>query len=119
MGKVTYKDQPVNGALLQFIPMAGENTINIPVSQDGTFRSSDVAPGEYKIVVQPGNSGSGVPSLKGMDPAKAAEAKAKLAQMEQSKPTIAFPKKYQSHLTTDLKPTIVKGEQKLDLVLKD
>ncbi|HWG47336.1 MAG TPA: carboxypeptidase-like regulatory domain-containing protein [Gemmataceae bacterium] len=118
IGKITYKGQPVNGATLQLYSVDGASNITIPVTQEGTFRTSDVPPGEYKVVVQPGGS-SGVPSLKGMDPAKAAEAKQKLAGMQQTKPTIPFPDKYRSHLKTDLKPTIVKGEQTLNLELKD
>jgi len=119
MGTVTYKGQPVNGAVLALIPASGEgNGVNIPVTQEGTFRTSDVPPGEYKIVVQ-GSGGSPTLSLKGMSPAKQAEAKEKLAKLGETKPTIPFPAKYKSHLTTDLKCTVAQGEQTLPLELKD
>jgi hypothetical protein len=119
MGKLTYKGQAVNGAMLELYPLAGGNHVSIPVSQEGTFRTSDVPPGEYKIVVKPSEAPTGIPSLKGMSPAKAEEAKQKMAGMQQGKATIPIPNKYKSHLSTTLKQTIVKGEQTVDLILTD
>lgn len=126
-GTVTYKGTPVNGAKLQFYSTAAQSpekgpplTITIPVSQQGTFESSNIAPGEYKIVVEP-QAAQWKPKIpKGGDPAKAKEMQEKLQQMQgQDKPTIAFPKKYMSLMSTDLKCTIKQGEQPLALDLKD
>jgi hypothetical protein len=116
-GKLTYKGQPVNNAALILIATGGKGeSVSIPVSQEGTFSSADIPPGEYKIVVE-GSSGAGVDTSR-MDPAKLAQAKEKIERMK-GKPTIPYPDKYKSHLTTDLVRTIVKGEQTLDLELKD
>jgi hypothetical protein len=117
-GKVTYKGQPVNGASLTFNPASGTgNPVLIPVTQEGTFRSSGLIPGDYKISIQ-GASTTGMPSTKGMDPAKAAQAQGKLAGQE-VKPTIPFPEKYKLPQTTPLTRTIKGGEQTLDLELTD
>jgi hypothetical protein len=127
-GKITYKGQPVNGALLRFYPIPGPDpeVPPIAVKQDGTFLASTIPPGDYKIVVEPSQGpprgmGGGMPPMQGMDPAKAAEMKQKLTQVqgEMPAPTIPFPNKYKRLDTTDLKQTIVQGEQTMDLELKD
>lgn len=116
-GTITYKGQPVNGAALLLHPKTGD-PVTIPVSQEGTFEVASVPEGEYVVVVQPSAGDSGVPSTKGMDKAKAAEMQAKLDAMK-SPPTIPIPKKYLQQSTTDLKMTVSKGPQTVELVLKD
>lgn len=129
-GKITYKGQPVNGAVLHLYSTSDKDDssdedegILVPVSQEGTFDSANIPPGEYKIVVTASEipKEMGMPAVpKGMDPAKAAEMKAKFQQMQgEEKPTIPYPKKYKNLASTDLKCTIQKGEQQLDLELKD
>ena len=123
-GTIHYKEKPVNGVLLHFYPASGNGVdISVPVSQEGTFRSSNIPLGEYKVVVEASQGpppGAGTFQLP-KDPAKAAEMKEKLQQMkgQTPPPTIPFPKKYQSIQSTDLKCTINQGEQKLPLELKD
>jgi hypothetical protein len=120
-GTLKYKGQPVNGATLLLYPVAstGGDAISIPVSQLGTFRSSGVPEGQYKVVVQ-GRASSGVPAQQQMRPEKAAEAQQKLQQLDaESKPTIPFPDKYKDITQTDLKCTVGKGEVNLDLELTD
>lgn len=124
-GKITYNGKPVNGALLRLIPSSKEGEeFRIPVTQEGTYNSSGVPAGDYKIVVQ----GTEVPPdvqktmkqmPKGMDPAKAEEMKQKFQQAHQETPTIPFPAKYKKPDTTDLKWTITQGKQELNLDLKD
>jgi hypothetical protein len=118
-GTVTYKGRPVNGAALLLYPAsAGKaETVTIPVSQEGTFHTADVPPGDYKIVVQP-SAGTSGPSTRGMSEAKKAEMKAKLDEMK-TPATIPIPKKYQDRLSSDLKCTVATGEQTLTLELKD
>jgi hypothetical protein len=124
-GTVRYKGQPVNGAILRLHPASAEGIdYSIPVSQDGTFRSSDVPPGEYKVAVEaatPPAQARHMPSMKGDNSPQAKEMQEKLNQMQQGQdpPTIPFPHKYKNMATTDLKCTIKPGEQKLDLELKD
>jgi hypothetical protein len=120
-GKITYQGKPVNGALLLLYPAAGGQTpsMNVPVTQEGEFRISDLQqPGEYKVVVQ-GTAGAqqaSAASLKNMPPDKAAEAKEKLKAMS-TPPTIPFPNKYKDPRTTDLKVTITDKDQAQDLEL--
>ncbi len=122
-GKITYKDQPVNNATLTLDPMGDTKGVPIfvPVGDDGTFRATDVPPGEYRIIVQ-GNSGtSGIPTTKGGDPAKQAEMNEKIAAMQgkQAKPTIAFPDPYKNASTSKLSEKVIAGENKWDLKLTD
>jgi hypothetical protein len=100
-GTVSYKGQPINGAALQLYDTKGGMLI-VPVTQDGTFRTTDVPPGEYKVVVQ-GTSGA------------AAASGAQFAP----KPTIGFPSKYKDKSKTDLTINVAEGEQKVNLELKD
>jgi hypothetical protein len=120
-GKVTYKGQPVNGAALLLYPASGGDTpaLTVPVGQDGEFRISDVAPGEYKVVVQgsPGAQQVDPRMLKSMPPEKRAEAEAKLKGMN-TPPTIPFPKKYTDPKTTDLKVTVTDKAETKDLELQ-
>ena len=52
-GTITYKGQPVNGALLKLYPTSGGDIYTaIPVGPDGAFSTADVPPGDYKIVVE-------------------------------------------------------------------
>jgi hypothetical protein len=126
-GKIHYKGQPVNGVTLH---LHSDKPGNIPISvdQEGKFNTSGIAPGEYKVVVEPGRPsagpGRGMTSEppKGMDPEKAAKWKEKMGEMggqAQAAPTIAFPNKYKNLATTDLKCTVTEGQQTLDLELKD
>ncbi len=116
-GTITYKGSAVNGAGLMMYPQSG-NSFVIPVTQEGTFDAVDIPAGEYVIVVQPSSGKSGVPSTKGMDPAKAAEMQSKIEAMK-SPPTIPIPQKYTQQKTSDLKLTVAKGDQTVSLELKD
>jgi hypothetical protein len=116
-GTITYQGKPVNGAAIFLHAPGAETGLLIPVDQEGKFRSTDVPPGEYKVVVQ-GAAGSSGPPTQGMSPEKMAEAKEKIAAMK-SPPTIPFPDKYKSTATSDLKVTVVAGEQTVKLELKD
>ncbi len=120
-GTIKYKGQPVNGATLTLYPASGAGEgIPIIVAQDGTFSSTDIPAGDYKVVVEPSAGSAGTPSLKGVAADKQAEAQRKLQQAEGgSAPTIPFPDKYKQPTTTDLRITVAKGQQKQDLELKD
>ncbi|HEY7328513.1 MAG TPA: hypothetical protein VH592_12770 [Gemmataceae bacterium] len=126
-GTITYNGKPVNGAILHLHP-SGEGTtgVNVPVTQEGTFNTSDIPPGEYKIVVE----GKKPPAQmvekmtkfpKNMDPAKkAAMEKSRDEVFGKEAPTIAFPNKYKKVETSDLKCTISQGKKEnLSLELKD
>jgi hypothetical protein len=123
-GTLQYKGQAVNGATLHFYPVPGPGPdFAVPVSQDGTFHTSQVPAGEYKVVVQPSKAppGGRTPNIPAdMDPAQAADLREKFkkAYPEQA-PTIPFPDKYMDEDTTNLKCTIQDGEQKLPLQLED
>ena len=103
-GTITYKGQPVNGAMLELHPTsAGQGTYPIIVSQEGNFSAADVPAGEYKVVLQ---GSAAAPSVSGAQYA--------------TKATIPFPNKYKDEKTTDLTCTITAGRQTtLNLELKD
>jgi hypothetical protein len=119
-GTLTYKGEPVNNATLLLYPNAGAmgDAIPIPVGADGTFRSSGLPAGDYKVVVE-GTAGTQMPNLKNVSPAKQAEAQKKLEAQGSTKPTIPFPDKYKDVKTSDLTVNITTAEQKLTLELKD
>ncbi|HTU93334.1 MAG TPA: carboxypeptidase-like regulatory domain-containing protein [Gemmataceae bacterium] len=124
-GTIRYKGQPVNGATLHLLPASGKDRLDIPipVTQEGTFRGTNIPPGEYKIFVEaaklPPQAAKGPKIPKNMSPGKAEELKKKYQQAYgNSIPTIAYPDKYKNARTTDLKCTINEGEQNLDLDLK-
>jgi hypothetical protein len=116
-GTLTYKGRPVNGAALFLHPAGEDEPILIPVTEEGTFRTSDVPPGEYTVVVE-GTPGTPGPPTQGMSPEKLAQAKEKLGNMG-TPPTIPFPNKYKSVKTSDKKVTVAAGEQTLNLELTD
>jgi hypothetical protein len=100
-GTVTYKGQPVNNAGLTLYSDGGTQLV-IAVSDEGTFRTTDVPPGNYKVVV-------------GGSSAAAAQSGPQFA----SKPTIPFPNKYKDRQKTDLTIKVSEGAQKVNLELKD
>lgn len=128
-GTIHYKGKPVNGASLRFHPASGTgDDISIQVSQEGTFSSNNLPPGEYKIAVEsqeiPPDAQRRMkpPKMpKDMDPEKAKEMEQKYQQAYQAVPsTIPYPKKYKDINTTDLKCTVVAGKNpSLNLDLND
>jgi hypothetical protein len=113
-GTLTYKGRPVNGGAMVLFTSSDE--VTVPLDQDGTFRSSDIPAGEYKVVIEPSEGIAGPPGEN--MPAKMKE-KLKNANMSQPA-TIPIPEKYKKKETTDLTLTInKKGETKVNLELKD
>jgi hypothetical protein len=123
-GTVQYKGQAVNGATLRFYPLSGVGQeFAIPVTQEGTFQSTNIPPGEYKVLVEPSQAPpeSREPLIpRDMDPAKAAELREQYKHAYGAHPTtIPFPEKYQDVLATDLKCTVNEGETTVALELHD
>jgi hypothetical protein len=120
-GTVTYNNQPVNGATLLLYPAGARadegKEIPIPVGQDGTFSSSNLPPGEYKIVVQ-ANPGDPGPSTRGMTPEQLAKMKESLDKLK-TPATIKYPDKYKQLDRTDLTLTVTPSDQTVNLVLKN
>jgi hypothetical protein len=120
-GKVTYKGQAVNDAALLLYPAgdAKADPVTIPVTEDGSFRITDLPPGEYKVVVQGAEGGGSDASLlKNAPPEKRAELKS-MMEGQKSPTTIPFPNKYKNARTSDLRCTVTDKNQTLDLVLTD
>jgi hypothetical protein len=119
-GKITYKGDPVNDAALVLYPAEGPatNPIVIPVDAQGTFRITDVPPGEYKVVVQGTAGGPKGFTLEDFAPDKREQVKP-LLEAQKFTTTIPFPEKYKALETTDLKCTIGDNDQPMDLVLED
>jgi hypothetical protein len=51
-GKVIYDGQPVTGGMMKLHAPGGKITIPITIKNDGTFTTTDVPPGEYKVTVE-------------------------------------------------------------------
>jgi hypothetical protein len=115
-GTVTYKGQAVNGGALRLFNSSGSDAATIPLNQDGTFRSSDVPAGEYKVVIEP-SAGSSGPPAQNLSP----EMKERLQKANMSQPaTIPIPEKCKKLETTNLSISVNKsGETKVTLELTD
>jgi hypothetical protein len=122
-GTITYSGQPVNGVMLRLYPTPGPGDIvAIPVNHEGKFHTTNVAPGEYKVVVETPQrrSKTAIPKKKTGDAAKDAEMEQKFKQAyKEQSPPITYPDKYKSILNSDLKCTINEGNSLLTLELKD
>lgn len=113
-GTLTYKGRPVNGGAL--VLFSSGNEVLIPLEQDGTFRSTNIPAGDYKVMIEPSEGITGPPT-EGMSP----KMKEKFKNVNMSQPpTIPIPEKYKRRETTDLTVTVNNsGETKVNLELKD
>jgi hypothetical protein len=122
-GKVSYKDQPVNGASLLLYASgaaADAEPLAIPVGQDGTFQAADVPPGDYKVVVRASEMPPGLADRMMKGGGGDAETQDKMKKMREGmKATIAYPKKYKDRTTSPLTLTLKKGDPPHDFVLTD
>jgi hypothetical protein len=116
-GTITYNGQPLNGGTLKFYNTAGETPpFSLKVTQKGTFRSSDVPPGNYKIVVE-GSPGF-TPNTSGLSPEQLAAQKAEI-EKRSTPATIPFPDKYKKRTSTPLTAEVGASNQELKLELTD
>ena len=120
-GKVTYRGQSVGNVALHLYPIDGKGPdLTVPVTQDGTFRTTGVTPGEYKVVVSPPAGDDMAAKMKNMRGPKTEEARKILEQNKsENKTTVSFPQKYQNIVTSDLKCTVSGGQQEINLDMKD
>lgn len=102
-GTVTYKGQPLESGILQFVGPDGAYSAAV-VQPGGKFIMTDVVPGEIKVGVQSSPSGSG-----SSDPKAASAPKG---------PTPAtLPEKYRTPETSGLKYTITPDTQDIQIKL--
>jgi hypothetical protein len=115
-GTIKYKDKPVNGCTLTLNPVGDTKSgaIFVPVGQDGTFRTLDVPPGEYKITVEGSTGSSGLPPTGNLK-----EKMKEQIEAMKTAPTIPFPDKYKQVASSTLTLKVEPGENKQDLVLTD
>lgn len=124
-GKVTYKGQAVNGGAIVLTRVGGEalskkggkESISIPLSQEGTFQSNDVAIGEYKVVIQP-EKGSPDKPPKELAEKMSPDDKARW-EAKRRPATIKIPEKYTKPSSSDLTLNVGTGETSVTLELKD
>ncbi len=113
-GKVTYKGAPVTGA--NMVAYAGEVGNPIAVAADGSFNASQLPAGDFVVTVEneflnpdkpdyAGKKGMGSP----MPAGKGAPAGV----------YIKLPEKYKKKETSDLKITLVNGNNEKEIVLTD
>jgi hypothetical protein len=118
-GTIKYNGKPVNGGALMVYAKAGNKSTPFAISQEGEYHISDLPEGEYKLVIQPNVPPPSPPPAKGVDASKAAKAPKVEMPKSSQPPTIKIPDKYKKAETTDLKATVTKERQTIDLVLKD
>jgi hypothetical protein len=108
-GKVTYPspDKPVKGGQMKLIPATGTPFV-IGIGLDGTYTTTNVPPGDYKVTIESA-AGTGSRPAIAMDPQaskKMEEEKAKMGMGGQEE-SVALPEKYananQSGLTLSVK----------------
>ena len=117
-GTIAYKGHPINGGSLLLHGTDGNGIeVTIPVAQDGTFSSTDVPTGDYKVVVEP-NPGGTPFDTRGMTPEQKEKMKEQI-QASKTPATIKFPEKYQKLETTDLTVKVGKGQTTVELQLND
>jgi hypothetical protein len=117
-GTIAYKGQPINGGSLLLHGTDGNGIeVTIPVAQDGTFSSTEVPVGEYKVVVEPNPGGTPFDTT-GMTPEQKEKMKEQI-QASKTPGTIKFPEKYQKLETTDLTVKVAKGQTSVELRLND
>jgi hemoglobin len=102
-GRVTYKGQPLPGAVLTLVDEAGEKTVTLPIAEDGTFKAEGLAPGRYNVAVDT--------ELLKPDPDKPADPKAAKY--------VKIPAKYRDPKLAVIKFELKKGEQTVDVDLTD
>jgi hypothetical protein len=101
-GTVTYKGQPLESGILQFVGPDGAYSAAV-VQNGGGFTMTDVVPGQVKVGVQsaPGGSGSSDPK----------------APRTKVVPPSSLPEKYRSPDTSGLVYTIAPDTRTLDIKL--
>jgi hypothetical protein len=132
-GKVTYKGAPLRGGTVGFVDSSGR-TMGAAMEEDGTFKIKNLPTGEYIVTVEtnsvkpPQSSEAAPPALKkgmgappkdaqlpdgykGSNPAEAAAANA-------AKHYILIPGSYSKKETSNLKHTVVAGDQTADFDVK-
>lgn len=104
-GTVSYKGQPLQSGVLQFVGPEGAYSAGA-IQSDGTYIVTDVVPGEVKVAVAEAPQGSGGPSA---DEKKSAGPK---------KPPVSLPDKFHDPEKSGMKYTITPDTKELPIELK-
>jgi hypothetical protein len=117
-GKVTYKDQPVDGAIISFIGEGTTRTATAVSSADGSYKlmTLDVEgamPGQYTVVVDKTESSAGASKLVTMEEAE------KVNALPVAAPKKLLPEKYGDPTKTPLKFPVKDGPNVIDLKLEE
>jgi len=109
-GVVTFQGKPMPGGFIHFYSIAADGKFSdqktAPINNDGTYSIAKVPVGDVRITVQapPGALEKNVTEKGGLP--------------KRAPPPVNLPPKYQSVEQTDLKYTVMPGNQKHDLILK-
>jgi hypothetical protein len=111
-GKVTSKGQTVHAGTVSFHD--GATRRDAAITQDGTFTMVDVAPGEYKVTVEPSHLVFR-PAPAGAGPKAVIPGLPKAAAPP---PPVPVDPRYKSPTTTDVTVAVHGGRQTIDVELR-
>jgi hypothetical protein len=124
-GKVTYKGKAVTGGTMKLYPVSGKIDIPVTLKHDGTFVSTNIPPGDYKVTVET-ESVKNAPDpnrigfeIKDRKLPKDVQPR-KFDTSGLPRPAyVEIPRKYADLKTTDLTLKIAQGKKDIVLELKD
>lgn len=115
-GKVTYRDKPLPGGYITFVPEKGSSVARGDIEKDGSYRVEKVPVGPVKIAVQalePPKYAAG-----NMSPAEVAKMGKKAFQRAAPAPRMKLPENFTDPEESGLTYTVKKGMQEYNIPLK-
>jgi hypothetical protein len=115
-GKVSYQGKTLDGGSLAFVTSDGK-VFRSPIKEDGSYEVVNCPPGEVKITVDtPKNE------MRGMDPSQFSRPPKDIKPPENVNtvkwPTVIVPDQFKEADKTDLKYTVVSGDQEHNVEIK-
>jgi hypothetical protein len=118
-GIVTYKDKPLPGGFITFVPEQGSGSYSGKIQQDGSYRVADIPAGPVKIGVQAPQAPKHAESMiSPVDIAKGAKPGAKGAAPASGTTYVNIPPSYSDPEKSGLRLTVTGGSQEHNIPLK-